>query len=128
MPVSDEFLSFVSEQFSELGSIRTRRMFGGVGVYFGDKFFALLDNDTLYLKVDGENEPAFRQANMKPFEAWPGHVMAYWTVPGEVLEDKAALASGARVLSKAPAKPARSALPKRVGSEISRHQRRSSGP
>ena len=104
MPVSDEFLSFVSEQFSELGSIRTRRMFGGVGVYFGDKFFALLDNDTLYLKVDGENEPAFRQANMKPFEPWPGHVMAYWTVPGEVLEDKAALAKWSQGALKAAGK------------------------
>ena len=104
MPVSDEFLSFVTEQFSELGSIRTRRMFGGVGIYFGDKFFALLDNDTLYLKVNAENEPAFKQANMRAFEPWPGHVMAYWTVPGDVLEDKTALAKWSQGALKAAGK------------------------
>jgi DNA transformation protein len=92
MAVSDEFLKYVTDQFSTLGAVRTKRMFGGVGLYFEEKFFALIDNDTLYLKTDIANEPRFKKAGMTPFQPWPGHVMNYWTVPSEVFENKDALA------------------------------------
>ncbi len=92
MAVSDEFLKYVTDQFSALGPVRTRRMFGGVGIYHAEKFFALIDNDTLYLKTDSANEPRFKKAGMTAFQPWPGHIMNYWTVPSEVLENKEALA------------------------------------
>jgi DNA transformation protein len=97
MAVSEEFLHYVIEQFRELGAVTTRKMFGGSGVYFDGKFFALLDNDELYLKVDDTNRPQFEQAGAHAFEPWPGHVMnGYWSVPADVLEDPAALASWAQ--------------------------------
>lgn len=96
MAVSDEFLKYVTDQFSALGPIRTRRMFGGVGIYFEGKFFALIDNDTLYLKTDSRNEPQFKKAGMTAFQPWPGHIMNYWTVPTDVLESKEALAQWAQ--------------------------------
>jgi len=96
MAVSDEFLKYVTDQFSALGPVRTRRMFGGVGIYHAEKFFALIDNDTLYLKTDSANEPRFKKAGMTAFQPWPGHIMNYWTVPSEVLEDKPALAEWAK--------------------------------
>lgn len=92
MAVSDEFLKYVTDQFSALGPVRTKRMFGGVGIYHEEKFFALIDNDTLYLKTDSINEPRFKKAGMTPFQPWPGHIMNYWTVPSEVVENKEALA------------------------------------
>jgi DNA transformation protein len=108
MAVSEEFLHYVIEQFRELGAVTTRKMFGGSGVYFDGKFFALLDNDELYLKVDDTNRPQFERAGAHAFEPWPGHVMSgYWSVPADVLEDPAALAEWARGSVAIAGKPAK---------------------
>jgi DNA transformation protein len=97
MAVSDEFADYIRDQFSALGTVTIKRMFGGAGVYFGGAIFALADNNTLYLKVGPATRPRFEAAGCKPFEPWPGHVMAgYWTVPIDVLEDREALANWAR--------------------------------
>jgi len=37
-------------------------MFGGVGIYCGDLFFGLIDDDTLYFKVDDSNRSDFTHA------------------------------------------------------------------
>ena len=93
MAVSEEFLEYVVDQFRELGAVTTRKMFGGAGIYFDGKFFALVDDDELYLKADDKNRPRFEQAGSHAFEPWEGHVMnGYWAVPADVLEDPAELA------------------------------------
>ena len=68
-------------------------MFGGVGVYAGDLFFALIDDDLVYFKVDDSNRPAFEQRGMGPFMPGgeEGEVMQYYQVPEDVLEDPDAL-------------------------------------
>ncbi|MCA8947791.1 MAG: TfoX/Sxy family protein [Planctomycetes bacterium] len=108
MAVSEEFLNYVVDQFRELGAVTTRKMFGGVGVYFDGKFFALLDNDELYLKADDSNRSRFEDAGTHPFEPWEGHVMSgYWSVPVDVLEDPGALAEWSQhsiKIAKAPKK------------------------
>jgi len=69
-------------------------MFGGVGLYSGDLFFALMDDDTLYFKVDDITRHRFEDRGMGPFR--PGgeddEVMQYYEVPADVLEDAEALA------------------------------------
>lgn len=93
MAVSEEFLNYVVDQFRELGAVTTRKMFGGAGIYFDGKFFALVANDELYLKVDDKNRPRFEQAGSYAFEPWEGQIMSgYWAVSADVLEDPAALA------------------------------------
>lgn len=90
MAVSDEFRDYVLEQLASAGKVSPRRMFGGVGLYLDGLFFALIDDDTLYFKTDDANRPRFEQAGSRPFCPYPdrpGHVMAYWAVPAEVLED-----------------------------------------
>ena len=64
-------------------------MFGGVGVYAGDLFFALIDDDLVYFKVDDQNRPAFETRGMGPFMPGGagGEVMQYYQVPEDVLED-----------------------------------------
>ena len=37
-------------------------MFGGVGLYCGERFFALIDDGILYLKVDDRRAAATRGA------------------------------------------------------------------
>lgn len=68
-------------------------MFGGVGIYSGELFFALIDDDILYFKVDDSNRPDFEARGMGPFRPYGpgGEVMQYYQVPEEVLEDFEAL-------------------------------------
>ena len=64
-------------------------MFDGVGVYAAELFFALLDDDTLYFKVDDGTRPQFEDRGMAPFRPYgeDGEVMGYYEVPADVLED-----------------------------------------
>lgn len=102
MAVSEEFVAYLRDQFHVLGPIEVKRMFGGAGIYFGGKIFALGDNDVLYLKAAPDQRPKFQKAGCKPFEPWPGHVMAgYWTVPVDVQENRDELAQWAREALKA---------------------------
>jgi DNA transformation protein len=68
-------------------------MFGGVGVYAGELFFALIADDTLYFKVDASTRPEFEARGMGPFRPFgdAGGTMQYYQVPEDVLEDPEAL-------------------------------------
>ncbi|HXE83653.1 MAG TPA: TfoX/Sxy family protein [Gemmatimonadales bacterium] len=94
MPVSDSFRTFVLDQLGRaVPRIRARSMFGGVGIYSGELFFALLANDTLYLKVDDSNRPDFEARGMGPFLPFGDErdKMQYYEVPADLLEDPDAL-------------------------------------
>lgn len=94
MPVSATYKAFVVEQLSRvLPDIRARAMFGGVGVYSGTLFFALMDDDVLYFKVDDVTRPDFTARGMGPFRPFGegGEVMQYYEVPSDVLEEPDAL-------------------------------------
>lgn len=90
MPVSPSYRTFVLEQLGRVApAIRARSMFGGVGIYSDALFFALMDDDTLFFKVDDTNRPDFEAAGMGPFRPFgpDGEVMQYYQVPEELLED-----------------------------------------
>jgi DNA transformation protein and related proteins len=65
-------------------------MFGGVGIYGGELFFALIDDDTLYFKVDESTRPEFEARGMGPFQPYgeEGETMGYYRVPEDLLEDE----------------------------------------
>lgn len=91
MPVSSTFRRWVSEQLQpHVRGLRDRSMFGGVGIYAGDLFFALLAEDRMYMKVDDSNRADFTAAGMEPFRPFPDHdfVMSYYEVPLEVIENR----------------------------------------
>ena len=89
MAVSDSFLTFVLEQLESVRELSHRRMFGGVGIYAGESFFAVIDNDTLFFKVDDETRPRFKKRKMPAFAPMPGKppMEGYYQVPPSVLED-----------------------------------------
>jgi len=94
MTVSASFRTFILDQLSRVVSkIRARAMFGGVGIYAGDLFFALIADDTLYFKVDDSNRPDFEQRDMKPFQPYGegSETMQYYQVPADLLDDPEAL-------------------------------------
>jgi DNA transformation protein len=73
--------------------IRARPMFGGVGIYSGELFFALIADDTLYFKVDQSTRPEFEARGMGPFRPFgnAGGPMQYYQLPEDLLEDPEAL-------------------------------------
>ncbi len=94
MSVSPSFRSFALEQLARTTpGIRARSMFGGVGIYAAELFFALLDDDTMYFKVDDATRAQFVDRGMAPFRPYGegGEVMQYYEVPADVLEDPEAL-------------------------------------
>lgn len=96
MSVNPTFRAYVLDQLARaLPGVRDRAMFGGVGIYAGDLFFALVAEDILYFKVDDVTRPEFEALGMGPFRPYgeDGEVMQYYQVPEDVLEDPAALQS-----------------------------------
>ena len=93
MAVSEDYLIYVLDQLESLGSVESRRMFGGAGIYCRGVMFALVADDVLYLKVDDSNRGDFVAAGMEPFRPYPdkGTVMSYYEVPADVLESKSEL-------------------------------------
>lgn len=93
MPVSPEYRDWVLEQLRHTGAVTARSMFGGAGLYMDGLFFALIDDDVLYLKVDDTNRPDFTTAGSGPFRPYgDDRAMQYYEVPADVLEDPSALA------------------------------------
>lgn len=107
MAVSDAFRDYVLEQLSRVGEVTPRRMFGGVGLYHDARFFAVMDNDELYFKVDDASRPKYEKAGSGPFDPMPDHgaMRGYYEVPADVLEDRDELAAWAREAVAIAAKP-----------------------
>lgn len=63
-----EFIDNLHEVFVEFGDIQAKRMFGGYGIYHDGLMFALVADDTLYLKVDAKNRVHFDELDLPAFE------------------------------------------------------------
>jgi len=101
VPVTDSFVDFVIEQLDSVGPVTSKRMFGGVGLYAGDLFFALVAGDVLYLKADDATRVAREAAGARPFQPYPDRprgkgIMQYYSVPAAILEDSDALLAWAK--------------------------------
>ena len=98
MAVSESYLKFVLEQLDGVPQVVTKPMFGGIGIYSDGTFFAVIDNDTLFFKVDDVLARRYRDKGMPPFAPIPGAkpMMGYYQVPPDVLEDAAMLVKWAK--------------------------------
>jgi len=93
--VSSEYKAFVAEIFEPLGAVDIKHMFGGAGVYYRDVMFALIFNETLYLKADAVNQEMFEEAGADRFHYKPQSgrnagkeiAMSFWELPEELLDD-----------------------------------------
>jgi len=87
-----DFLEFVLDQLSGLRRVTHRRMFGAIGLYQGDQFFAIIDDGRLYFVTGEATRPRYEAQGMKAFEYAPGQFLrTYYEVPVDVLEDDGAL-------------------------------------
>jgi DNA transformation protein len=97
MSVSTHFRDFVLEQLQPVGRITPKNMFGGVGLYHGAVFFAILHNDVLYFKVDESTRKDYEAEAMIPFAPYKNKTatLQYYEVPAQVLENRELLAEWA---------------------------------
>ena len=87
-PHDQDFLDFVLDQLSGLRRVTSRRMFGGIGIYQGEHFFAIIDEGRLYFLTDEATRERYKARGAKPFEYAPGKLIStYYEVPVDVLED-----------------------------------------
>lgn len=99
MPRQSEFVTYVIEQLAPLGDVRARAMFGGHGIYLGERMFALLADDTLYIKVDDVTRAEFEARGLQPFRyerRGETKTMSYRQPPAEALDDRDMLCERAR--------------------------------
>ena len=97
---NDQFVAHVVETMRDFGPVTAKSMFGGWGLYHAGLFFALIADDTLYLKVDEDNLREFESAGLAPFvyvtKDGDRMTMAYRQAPAEALESPAAMMAWAR--------------------------------
>jgi len=76
---------------ADFGKVRAKAMFGGFGIYRGDIFFAIVVDDTLYIKADDMNRQLFEDKGLLRFSynrKGKKCYMSYYMVPEEAMEDK----------------------------------------
>jgi DNA transformation protein len=90
MPASQGFCDLVLEALSPLGPIRIKRMFSGAGVWHGETMFALIADDTLYLKAGDNTRADFEAEGMSAF-SYTGKSrtieLPYWRAPERLLDE-----------------------------------------
>jgi len=86
----------IQELFAEFGPVSVRRMFGGAGIFVGERMIALVSREVIYLKADAETIPAFEQEGLAPFsyasKAGERKLTSYWRMPDRLYDDPEELA------------------------------------
>ena len=120
MPVTSDYLDFIVELLSPLGTITTHRLFSGKGVYLDGTIFAFVVDDILHFKVDDQTRPAFAADGCGPYtyETAKGtHALnSYWRAPERLFDEpdemlvfaRTAYATALRAGAKKPAAKKRS--------------------
>lgn len=126
------------ELLAPLGTVRSRRMFGGWGLYVDDLFVALIFSDRLYLKADAASAAEFAAAGSEPF-VYDGKgktvTVNYWSAPADAMDSPAlmlpwarlALAAALRARAKVPVRRAArksAASPKSAATSVAAKKRR----
>lgn len=82
-------IDFITDQLSELPDIRSRKMFGEYGLYLGDKIFAFVCDDELFIKPTEAGRDYIGTPDEAP--AYPGSKL-YYRVSGDLCENREWLA------------------------------------
>lgn len=85
---TDTFREFVLEQLQGVRGVVCRAMFGGHGLYAGERFFGIIYRGRLYFKVSEVSKSRYAVAGMRPFKPSAKMTLkSFYEVPADVLED-----------------------------------------
>lgn len=101
MVASPSFAGFLHEQLAPLGRLSLRRMFGKTGVFCDGVMFAMVADDTLYLRVDDHNREGLSEAAGYPplnYEKQGKSIdLAFWRAPERLMDDQEELLRWSRL-------------------------------
>jgi DNA transformation protein len=101
MVASDSYAEFLRENFTPLGRITLRRMFGKSGVFCDGVMFAIVADDTLYFRVDEKSRTAFAEASAFPPLAYESRGrtidLSFWRAPDRLFDEPDELLDWARI-------------------------------
>ncbi len=118
MVASTDFAEFLRDQLARLGRITMRRMFGKTGVFCDGVMPGMVTDNTLYFRVDDQNQGAFAEAQEAPplnYRKKGSTIdLSFWRAPERLMDEpdelldwaRVALAAARRVAAKRK-KPAR---------------------
>ncbi|MEX1014996.1 MAG: TfoX/Sxy family protein [Candidatus Paceibacterota bacterium] len=91
MSKKNDFVEFIAyDVFSFLDNVSYKKLFDGYGIYRAGEIFAIVIDDTLYLKDSKTNLNLLKGMDSKQFsyerEGNAIH-LPYWSVPEDILED-----------------------------------------
>ncbi len=85
-----DFVDNLEAVFAEFGTIQSRRMFGGYGIFHDGLMFALVADDELYLKADKYSATDFTSLDLNAFQYDKNGKtveMSYYRAPEEIFDD-----------------------------------------
>jgi TfoX/Sxy family transcriptional regulator of competence genes len=84
MSTTTSQFEFIFDQLGFVSQLRSRKMFGEYGIYSGDKFFALVCNDSLFLKATPSLRSILIDDGVRPYI---GASDGYFHIPDTELEE-----------------------------------------
>lgn len=77
------------QQLQRVISITSKSMFGCIGVYSGGAFFAIIDGERVYFKVDEHSRSTYERRSMEPFKPYGDgrQISSFYEVPPGVLAE-----------------------------------------
>ena len=85
-----DYVEYLKEVFSEFGPVQPSRMFGGYGIFCKGLMFALVADDTLYLKADETIAQHFTERELEQFsyeKQGKAFKMSYYMAPEDIFDD-----------------------------------------
>jgi len=91
--MTDPDLDDLLDLLATAGIVRTRKMFGGTGLYLEGVFFGLVADGRLFFRVDDESRGEYESAGSEPFQPFPDKpsMRTYFEVPERVQGDRRAM-------------------------------------
>ena len=84
------FLDYILDLIEPLNPLHTKKLFGGIVILKKNITFAMVFNETLYLKTDKTNKENFLKYNSKPL-SYKKKVntinLRYFEIPVEILDE-----------------------------------------
>ena len=97
---TQEYLDYILELLEPINMLSSGRFFGGIGLKADTVQFAMVMGNSLFFVVDDSSRPKYEARGMGCF--WYNtkkkkvNVRKYYEVPGDLLEDQAALVEWAK--------------------------------
>lgn len=85
-----DLIPHLQELWQPWAKVRSRRMFGGIGLYRDDVMFGLIMDDEVFLKVDESSEPIFDEMGLPHFIYYRGGKpvrLSFRQAPAEMFDE-----------------------------------------